>query len=146
MTTTAEATCNDSRIFGNASQAAIANRFNGSTRHHRAVGVRSSQAYRDNTLVASTETQGKEVVRSQETDSNEHSRWIHKSIAGSEVLEWRNRLGMGYDDGDEVESCKREALAESGRWAQVEALHAIPRSVLIATLMQQTFQTPVDYF
>ena len=48
---------------------------------------------------------------------------------------------MGYDNGDDVETSKREALAESGRWARVEALHAIPRSVLIATLMQQTFVT-----
>ena len=44
---------------------------------------------------------------------------------------------MGYDSGDDVETSKREALAESGRWARVEALHAIPCSVLIATLMQQ---------
>ena len=56
-------------------------------------------------------------------------------------LEWRNRLGMGYDNGDEVETSMREALAESGRWARVEPLHAFPRSVLIATLMQQTFVT-----
>ena len=46
---------------------------------------------------------------------------------------------MGHDNGDDVETSKREALAESQRWARVEALHAIPRSVLIATLMQQTF-------
>ena len=44
---------------------------------------------------------------------------------------------MEYDNGDDVETIKREALAESRRWARVDALHAIPRSVLIATPMQQ---------
>ena len=44
---------------------------------------------------------------------------------------------MGYDNGDDVETSKREARsisAGSGRWVRVEALHAVPRSVLIATL------------
>ena len=66
---------------------------------------------------------------------------ITKALQTAKYLEWRNRLGMGYDIGDDVETSKREALAESGRWARVEALHAIPRSVLISTLMQQTFVT-----
>ena len=48
---------------------------------------------------------------------------------------------MGYDSGDDVETSKREALAEAARWARVEALHAVPRSVLIATLGQQTYGT-----
>ena len=56
-------------------------------------------------------------------------------------LEWRNCLSMGYDNGDDVETSKREAFAEPGRWARVEALHAVPRSVLIATLGQQTYGT-----
>ena len=54
-------------------------------------------------------------------------------------LDWRNRLSKGHENGDDVETSKREALAESGRWARVGALHAIPRPVMIATLMQQTF-------
>ena len=58
-----------------------------------------------------------------------------------EYLEWRSRLSVGYDNGDDVETSKREALAESGRWTGVEALHAVPRSVLIATVMQQAFVT-----
>ena len=126
-------------------QAKIAHRLiNGSTRHRPATGVRSSQAYRNKTLVASSGTRREKVDGGQGTDSNEHSRWIHESVADSEVskyLEWRNRLSTGYDNGDDVETSKREALAESGRWARVEALHAIPRSVLVATLMQQTFVT-----
>ena len=62
-----------------------------------------------------------------------------KGLETAKYLEWRNQLSMGYDSGDDAETSKREALAESGRWARVEALHAIPRSVLIATFMQQTF-------
>ena len=56
-------------------------------------------------------------------------------------LKWRNCLSMGYDIGDDVETSKREAFAEPGRWARVEALHAVPRSVLIATFGQQTCGT-----
>ena len=41
---------------------------------------------------------------------------------------------MGDDSGDDVETSKREALAESGSWTRSEAFHAIPRSVLIANL------------
>ena len=63
------------------------------------------------------------------------------ALQTAKYLEWRNRLSMGHDNGDDVETSKRAALAESGRWARVEALHAIPRSVLIATQMQQAFTT-----
>ena len=59
---------------------------------------------------------------------------IHESVADSETVSL-----LGYDNGDDVETSKREALAESGRWARVEALYAISRSVLVATLMQMTF-------
>ena len=84
--------------------------------------------------MASSETRREKVDGGQGTDSNEHSRRIHVSVADSEVskYEWQNRLSMGYDNGDDVETSKREALAESGRWARVEALHAIPRLVLVA--------------
>ena len=64
-----------------------------------------------------------------------------KALQTATCLEWRNCLNMGYDNGDDVETSKRKALAGSGRWAQVEAVHAIPRSVLIATLMEQTLVT-----
>ena len=64
-----------------------------------------------------------------------------KALQTAKYLVWRNRLGMGYDSGDEVETSKRDALAESGRWARVEALHVTPRSVLIAIVMPQTFVT-----
>ena len=65
-----------------------------------------------------------------------------KALQTAKYLEWRNRLSVfGYDNGDDVETSKREALAVSGRWARVEALHAVPRSVLIATLLQQEFTT-----
>ena len=50
-----------------------------------------------------------------------------KALQTAKYLEWRNRLSMGYDNGDDVETSKREALAETGRWARVEALHAVPR-------------------
>ena len=46
-----------------------------------------------------------------------------------------------YDKGDDGGTSNREALAGTGRWARVEALQAVPRSVLIATLMQQEFTT-----
>ena len=36
---------------------------------------------------------------------------------------------MGYDNGDDVETSKQEALAVSGRWARVEALHAVQEDV-----------------
>ena len=49
-----------------------------------------------------------------------------KAVQTAKYLEWRNRVSMGHDNGDDV------ALAESGRWARVEVLHAIPRSGLIA--------------
>ena len=61
-----------------------------------------------------------------------------KALQTAKYLECRNRLRMGYDN-DDVETSKREALAESGRRARVEALHAIQRSVFIVTLMQQTY-------
>ena len=64
-----------------------------------------------------------------------------KAWPTAKYLKWRNHLSMGYDNGDDVETSKREALTESRRWARVEALHAFPRSVLIATLLQQTFVT-----
>ena len=58
-----------------------------------------------------------------------------KALQTAKYLEWRNRLSMGYHNGDDGGTSKREALAETGRWTRVEALHAVPRSVLIATLM-----------
>ena len=64
-----------------------------------------------------------------------------KALQTAKYLEWRNRLSMGYDNGDDGETSKREILAETGRWARVEALHAAPRSVWVATLMQQEFTT-----
>ena len=64
-----------------------------------------------------------------------------KALQTAKCLEWRNSISMGYDNGDDGGTSKREALAETGRWARVEALHAVPRSVLIATLMQQEFTT-----
>ena len=64
-----------------------------------------------------------------------------KALQTAKYLEWRIRLRMGYDNGDDVETSKREALAETRRCARVEALHALPRSFLIATLMQQEFTT-----
>ena len=63
-----------------------------------------------------------------------------KALQTAKYLEWRNRLSKEYDNGDRGTS-KREALAETGRWARVEALHAVPRSVLIEPLMQQEFTT-----
>ena len=50
-----------------------------------------------------------------------------KALQTAKYLEWRNRLSMGSDNGDDVETSKRG----------IEALHAIPRLVLIATMMQQ---------
>ena len=49
-----------------------------------------------------------------------------KALQTPKYLERLNRLSKGYDNGDDVETSKREALAESGRWARVEALHATP--------------------
>ena len=57
-----------------------------------------------------------------------------KALQTAKYLEWRNRLGKGYDNGDEAETSKREALAKPGRWARVETIHAIPHPVLIAML------------
>ena len=64
-----------------------------------------------------------------------------KAVQTAKYLEWRNGLRKGDHNGDDGGTSKREALAETGRWARVEALHAVPRSVLIATLMQQEFKT-----
>ena len=36
-----------------------------------------------------------------------------KTLQRAKYLEWRNRLSMGHDIGDDVETSKREALAES---------------------------------
>ena len=66
---------------------------------------------------------------------------ITKALQTSKYLEWRDRLGIGYDNGHKAGTSKREAVAEPGRWSRVEALHAVPRAVLIATLAQQTFGT-----
>ena len=134
-TTTAEALAPPTTpgILGNACQASIENRFNSSSRHHPEARMRTSQAHWGKTIVASSETRGKKVNGDQGTDANEHSRRIHESVADSEVL--------GFDNGDDVETSKREALAESGQWARVEALQAVPRLVLIATQMQQEFTT-----
>ena len=64
-----------------------------------------------------------------------------KALQTAKYLEWWYRLSVGYDNGDDGGTSKGEALAETGRWTPVEALHAVPRSVLIATLMQQEFTT-----
>ena len=45
-----------------------------------------------------------------------------KAVQTAKYLEWRNRLGMAHDNGDEAETSKREQLAETGRWERVEAL------------------------
>ena len=45
------------------------------------------------------------------------------ALQTAKYLEWRNRLSMGYDTGDGGTS-KREALAETGRRARVEALQS----------------------
>ena len=66
---------------------------------------------------------------------------LTKVLQTAKHLEWRTRLSMVYDNGDDVDTSKQETLAESGRWARVEALYAVPRSVLIATLIQQEFTT-----
>ena len=64
-----------------------------------------------------------------------------KALQTAKYLQRRNCLGMGYDNGDEAETSKRQALAEPWRWARVEAIHAIPHPVLIHMLMQQTYRT-----
>ena len=72
------------------------------------------------------------------TQTNAADGWTN-ALQTAKYLEWRNRLSMGYDEGDDVETSKLEALAESRRWAQVESLHAIPPSVFTATLILQAF-------
>ena len=50
-----------------------------------------------------------------------------RALQTAKYLEWRSRLSMGYDNGDDVETSMREALAESGRWARLEALRPHPQ-------------------
>ena len=47
------------------------------------------------------------------------------ALQTAKKLEWRNRLSVVYDNDDDAETSKREALAESGRWA-VEASKCDP--------------------
>ena len=62
--------------------------------------------------MASSETRGKKVDGDQGTDANEHSRRIHESVVDSEVP---GMAESGYDNSNEVETSKLEAIAESGR-------------------------------
>ena len=128
-------------ILGNAGQAPIANRFNSSTRHHPTTGVVLSSTLKQDSCGFNGNTNKKQWTVDKEPIQTNTADGFTKALRTPKFLEWRNLLGVGYDNGDDVETSKREALAESGRWARVEALHAIPRSVLIATLMQQTFAT-----
>ena len=74
-----------------------------------------------------SETRERKAGRDEGTDPNQHQ-------TDSPKLCRRNRLGMEYDNGDEAETSKREALAKPGRWARVEAIRAIPHQVLIVML------------
>ena len=125
-------------ILGNAGQAPIQNRFNSSSRHHPATGVRTSQAHETRLLWLPAKHEERKLTVIKEPTQTNTADGFTKALQTAKYLGWRNRLSMGYDNGDDVKTNMREALAESGRWARVEALHAIPRSVLIATLMQQT--------
>ena len=40
---------------------------------------------------------------------------LTEALQTAKYLEWRNRLSMGYDTGDDGGTSKREALAETGR-------------------------------
>ena len=56
-----------------------------------------------------------------------------KSLQIAKFLEWRARLGMGSDNGDEVETRKREALSGStGHWATTGKG---PRALLAAAMV-----------
>ena len=57
-----------------------------------------------------------------------------KALQTAKYLEWRNRLGMKYDNGDEAETSKREAIAKPGIRARAQTIRAIPHPVLIAML------------
>ena len=120
-----------SGILGATDQAATSYWLPSITRNHPKTRTRSSQAHWDKTPTASSETRGEKVGRGQGTDPDQRSRRIHQDLQTAKYLEWRSRLGMEYDNGDEAETSKREALAGPGRWARVEAIQAIPHSVLI---------------
>ena len=93
----------------------------GSTGHHPAARVRSSHEER------------KFVVDKEPTQTNA-ANGVTNALQTAKYLEWRNRLGMGHDNGKEADTSKREALSKP-------ALHAVPGSVLIATLLQLTYGT-----
>ena len=57
--------------------------------------------------------EGKLTVVKEPTQTNTADGFT-KALQTEKYLEWRNRLSMGYDKGDGVETSKREALAESG--------------------------------
>ena len=131
-----------SGIFGNADEAPIENRFESGSRHHseaKGCGPLKHIETRLMWLQAKHEERKLTVIR-EPTQTNAADGFT-KALKTAKYLEWRKRLGMRYDNGDDVETMKREAVGESGRWARVEALHAVPRSVLIATLMQQECTT-----
>eukprot|EP00959_Pyramimonas_sp_CCMP1952_P332675 6966533-Pyramimonas_sp.AAC.1 len=42
-----------------------------------------------------------------------------KPLQATKFAEWRARLGMGFDNGDELETSKREAISgDSGQWGR----------------------------
>ncbi|CAK0896486.1 unnamed protein product, partial [Prorocentrum cordatum] len=59
-----------------------------------------------------------------------------KSLQATKFVEWRARLGMGFGNGDELETSKREALSgDSGQWA---GRNKGPRALLVAAVMLST--------
>ena len=93
----------------------------GSTGHHPAARVRSSHEER-------------KFVVDKEPNQTNAANGFTNTFQAAKYLEWRNRLGMGHDNGKEADTSKREALSKP-------ALHAVPGSVLIATLLQLTYGT-----
>ena len=90
--------------------------------------MRTSQTHVDKTTSASERNTRKEklTVTKEPTQTNTADGFT-EALQIAKFLELQNRLSMGYDNGDDGETSKREALAETG--------------VCIATLMQQEFTT-----
>ena len=85
-------------ILGNASPSSVANRFNGSTRHHPTTGVRSLKHIETRLLWLQAQHEERKLTVVKEPTQTNTADGFTKALQTATYLEWRNRLSMRYDN------------------------------------------------
>ena len=117
-----------SGILGNAGEAPIENWFDSGSRHDPEARIRTAQIHWDKTTVVPSETRGE----------------IHESIADGDVFGMAESSQYGTRQwwwcwDEQARSTRRDRTV-----ARVEALHAVPRSELIATWGSKSSRDDID--